>query len=106
LIERILAFQDLGLKCVGFVKDLNRGFSSDVGFWFFFRILIHSFYGLGFSGLGFESLIDHTNDTNIQIGCSEHKRIIALFICNGNYGRDRRNTKAAMGFSAIFLEGS
>jgi hypothetical protein len=59
LIDRIQGFSlDLGFKNVGFVKDLNRGSSSDVGFWFFFRILIHSFYGPGSSGIGFESLID------------------------------------------------
>jgi hypothetical protein len=60
LIDRIQGFSlDLGFKNVGFVKDLNRGFSSDVGFWFFFRILIHSFYGPGFSqDNGLESLID------------------------------------------------
>ena len=107
LIERIQGFSlDLGFKYVGFVKDWNRGFSSDVGFWFFFRILIQSFLKLGFSGTGSESSIDHTNYTNIQIGRSQHKRIIALFIRSGNYGRDRKNTKAATGFFVIFLEGS
>jgi hypothetical protein len=79
-------FLDLGFNTLVFVKDLNRGFSSDVGFWFFFRILIPSFFGLGFSGLGFESLVDHTNNTNIQFRSSQGKRIIALFICCRFYG--------------------
>jgi len=45
---------DLGFK-TGFFQGLESvGFSSDVGFWFFFRIVLQ----IGFSGLGFESLID------------------------------------------------
>jgi hypothetical protein len=107
LIERIQGFSlDFGFNTLVFVKDLNQGFSSDVGFWFFFRILIHSFLRLGFSGPGFESLIDHTNNTNIQIRSSQRKRIIALFVRCCFYGQDRRNTQPVAGFFAIFLEGS
>jgi hypothetical protein len=105
LIDRIrgLSF-GFGFKNVGLSQGCGCGFSSDVGFWFFFRILIHSFLRLGFSGPGFESLIDHTNNTNIQIRSSQRKRIIALFLCCRFYGPDRRNTHPATCFSAIFLE--
>jgi hypothetical protein len=97
---------DLVFNTLVFVKDLNRGFSSDVGFWFFFRILIHSFFGHGFSGPGFESLIDHTNNTNIQYRPSQRKRIIALFLRCRFYCPNRRNTHPAAGFFVIILDAS
>jgi hypothetical protein len=40
-------FLDFGFLNGGFFQGLNRGFSSDVGFWFFF-------------GHWIESLVDHT----------------------------------------------
>jgi hypothetical protein len=81
-------FGCLVLNTLVFVKDLNRVFLQILDF--------------GFSG--FESLIDHTNSTNIQFGRSRSKRIIARFPRFCFYGPDRRNTMATTGFPAIFLE--
>jgi len=92
---------------IGFLNQFDR---KDSGLffwiWFFFRILIHSFFGHGFSGPGFESLIDHTNNTNIQYRPSQRKRIIALFLRCRFYCPNRRNTHPAAGFFVIILDAS
>jgi hypothetical protein len=64
LIDRIRGFSfGFGFKNVGSFQGLDRGLTSDVGFWFFFGY--------------FESIIDHTNTTNIQFDRSRSKSIIA-----------------------------
>jgi hypothetical protein len=56
---------DLGFKTGLFQGLESVGFSSDVGFWFFFG----SFYN-GFSGFGFESLIDQLTIQTYDTGAT------------------------------------
>ena len=94
----------LVLKTLVFVKDLNHGFSSDVGFWFFFRILIHSFYGPGSSGIGFESLIDQLTIQTYNTAAAG-TRGLTLNLTNSVFTvQNRRNTKVVTWFPGIFLE--
>jgi hypothetical protein len=93
---------DLGFKNAGFAKDLNLGFSSDVGFWFFFGF---QFFVLrtGFSGLWIRIDYRSTNGTNIRYSASQHKRIIARFLRFCFYDWDRKNTYDENGVLRYFF---